>query len=258
MVIKCPNCNHYVSDTSSVCPKCGIHLGVSDTTMNINNVTEMSSNVERPKDVASQLVVFPELVQYLRQLLKDQEEEPNKVFHIEIFIECYIRIFLKGNCFWENRELIRLGEENSGFCLVLGFYISKEEDEETEDNKEIKDEIQRFRSLEYFSQFMPHKSYEDNGYYREYALDLGDDIDRASFIISEILQKVYLVQASEDLDENESIDILYYPNEVQQADTEKYIEPVQTVSDNNKYQKWIEYGTGIGVVLGYLLFKSCT
>ena len=48
MVIKCPNCNHYVSDTAEVCPKCGIEL----------KKTALTSKIEReiPSEINSKLI----------------------------------------------------------------------------------------------------------------------------------------------------------------------------------------------------------
>lgn len=31
MVIKCPNCNHYISDTATICPRCGIRVNGTNT-----------------------------------------------------------------------------------------------------------------------------------------------------------------------------------------------------------------------------------
>ena len=44
MLIKCPKCNHYVSDIASVCPSCGMILKGEDTLPEKENATETSSN----------------------------------------------------------------------------------------------------------------------------------------------------------------------------------------------------------------------
>lgn len=45
MVIKCPECNHYVSDTVSVCPHCGFDLNSEESTSS-NNQEEFTPEVE--------------------------------------------------------------------------------------------------------------------------------------------------------------------------------------------------------------------
>lgn len=262
MVIKCPNCSQYVSDTSSVCPKCGTHLGVSDTTMIINNVTGMSSNIEHIEDVASEVEVFPELAQYLRQHLILQKENPDISYRTVINVDdSIVNIYTKGNCYWEDEQPIRLGGYDNGFCLYLDFIIYADEDDEDnkEENKIENDRIQRLRNLAFFSQFIPHKTYDSDGdCHREYAIDLGDDIESASHIISEIVQIVYLVPLSDELDiATETIDDIVDD----EGDAEEYVESSQTVIDTskeNKSQKWAGYAAGIGAAIVYLIIKSCS
>jgi len=120
MVIKCPNCHQYIVDTASVCPKCGTNLNVSDTTKNVENVTGSEGNLEPPKEVTSKVEVFPELVQYLRQHLILQKENPDMRYRTVICVDdSVVNIFSKGNCFWDDDQPIRLGGyEIMGFACI--------------------------------------------------------------------------------------------------------------------------------------------
>ena len=147
--------------------------------------------------------------------------------------------------------------------MYLDFFIyADEEDEENkEENKIENDRIQRLRSLASFSQFIPHKTYDfDGDCHREYAIDLGENIEIASHIISEIVQKVYLLPLSEELDINTEI-IDDTVDDEEDADTEELVEPALTVTETNegnKYQNWAGYAGGIGAALAYLFIKSCS
>ena len=44
MLIKCPKCNHYISDIASVCPSCGMILKGEDTLPEKENATEALDN----------------------------------------------------------------------------------------------------------------------------------------------------------------------------------------------------------------------
>lgn len=262
MVIKCPNCNHYVSDTASVCPKCGASMTVSTPKNLANDVTDTNNHSESPKTFNSNIEVFPELAQYLRQHLILQKENPDISYRTVINVDdSIVNIYTKGNCYWEDEQPIRLGGYDNGFCLYLDFIIYADEDDEDnkEENKIENDRIQRLRNLAFFSQFIPHKTYDSDGdCHREYAIDIGDDIESASHIISEIVQIVYLVPLSDELDiATETIDDIVDD----EGDAEEYVESSQTVIDTskeNKSQKWAGYGAGIGAAIVYLIIKSCS
>ncbi len=219
MVVKCLNCGQYVSDTASVCPKCGASMTVSTTKKIANDVTDTNTNnhSESPKTFNSDIEVFPELVPHLRQHLITHNEVGNSsevITYINIWdfdydaddfddadieADAQLRIYNHRGS-WEDGEPVRLEGENSGFCLRLSF-LAYSDDENEQKRIKIEDErIQRFRKLDSFSSFAPYRSW-DGGYeYREFALDLGKDLEKASLLISEILQKVYLVPSSEELE----------------------------------------------------------
>lgn len=203
MVIKCPNCNHYVSDTASVCPKCGASMTVSTPKNLANDVTDTNNHSESPKTFNSNIEVFPELVPNLRQHLITHNEVGNSSDVITFIsfddADWDLHIYNhRGN--WLDGEPIRLEGEDSGFCLRLCFGV----DNDGTDIKIENERFQRFRNLNCFSSFAPHRSYfeiVDNEWVedREFALDLGRDFEKASILISEILQKVYLVPLSQEL-----------------------------------------------------------
>lgn len=200
MVVKCPNCNHYISDKASICPKCGITLSANGTPAN-NYANGADHYPDSPNISTPKVEVFPELAQYLRQHLIMHKETPDTSVCTSIEInnaDWELNVYLKGKCFWYDNQEIRLGGEDSGLCLVLCFPNLKYEGY-VEDNKIENDRIERLRNLNVFSLFIPHKSYDDGDCYREYAIDLGNDVERASQIISEVLQKVYLIPLSEEL-----------------------------------------------------------
>lgn len=254
MVIKCPNCNHYVSDTASVCPKCGASMTVSTPKNLANDVTDTNNHSESPKTFNSNIEVFPELAQYLRQHMILQKENPDMRYRT-VIDDGLVSIFSKGNCYWDDDQPIRLGGYDNGFCLYLDFYIyADEEDEENkEENKIENDRIQRFRSLASFSQFIPHKTYFDGDCHREYAIDLGDDIDIASQIISEILQKVYLLPLSEELVINTEIDEEDDDNEDDVAENQEMNEEREDSYENveNPYE---DVEDSAGILMNILCF----
>jgi len=201
MVVKCPKCNQYVSDTASVCPKCGASMTVITPKNLANDVTDTNNHSESPQTFNSNIEVFPELAQYLRQQLLLHEKNPNKDIWTEIETESEIglpTIELKGKCFWHDEQKIEFDGDNSGLCLLLNFPVYEAEDQK-ENNFVENERLQRFRDLDIFPSFIPHKSYDDGDCHREYAMDLGSDIEKASLAISEILQKVYLIPLSEEL-----------------------------------------------------------
>ena len=209
MVVKCPKCNQYVSDTASVCPKCGASMTVITPKNLANDVTDTNNHSESPQTFNSNIEVFPELAPNLRQHLITHNEVGNSSDVITYInfngnVDDELCIYNhRGN--WLDGEPIRLEGEDSGFCLRLDFLASSDDKREYVQNciKIDNERFQRFRNLNCFSSFAPHRScYEiDNGWLdeREFAIDLSKDIEKASVLISEILQKVYLVPLSQEL-----------------------------------------------------------
>ncbi len=256
MVVKCPNCNHYVSDRASVCPKCGMHLSVSNTPKNDNNdIVVMDNHSAFPKDCISNVKVYPELAQYLKQHLLLHEESPNADIYtsIETKDDELFTIHLKGKCYWMDEQEVKFGGENSGLCLLLNFPIW--EDESQKEYNVIENErLQRLRNLDLFSLFIPHKSYDGGDCHREYAMDLGNDIEKASILLSFILQKVYLIPISEELEifteqlDDESND----NNNHQEINTEEYDETDQTYSEADSTYE--DEDDSAGIIMKILCF----
>ena len=235
MVIKCPNCNHYVSDTASVCPKCGAHMTASTSKILANDVTDANNHSEFPKTFTSQIDVFPELVPHLRQHLITHNEVGNSsdvITYINLDDgDDDIRIYNhRGN--WLDGEPIRLEGDDSGFCLRLVFLTSSDDEDSQQLIKIDNERYQRFRNLNCFSSFSPHRSCFEAGAIwiedREFALDLGRDLEKASMLISEILQKVYLVPLSQELEI--SIDV-ENDSDNQEMNTDNNVENNQVAND---------------------------
>ena len=86
-----------------------------------------------------------------------------------------------------------------------------------------------------FSLFAPHRSYfeiVDNEWVddKEFALDLGINLEKASILISEILQKVYLVPLSQEL--KIEIDV-HNGSENQEIESDNDFGTIQTVNDSS-------------------------
>ena len=147
MVIKCPNCNHYVSDTASVCPKCGAGMTVSTPKNLTNDVTDTNNHSEAPNTFNSNIEVFPELVPNLRQHLITHNEVGNSSDVITFISfdddDSDLRIYNhRGN--WLDGEPIRLEGEDSGFCLRLVFLAnSDDKDESVQESIKIDNERQK-------------------------------------------------------------------------------------------------------------------
>ena len=239
MVIKCPNCNHYVSDTASVCPKCGAGMTVSTPKNLTNDFTDTNNHSEAPNTFNSNIEVFPELVPNLRQHLITHNEVGNSsdvITFISFDDDSDLRIYNhRGN--WLDGEPIRLEGEDSGFCLRLVFLANSDnKDESVQESIKIDNErFQRFRKLDCFSLFAPHRSYfeiVDNEWVddKEFALDLGINLEKASILISEILQKVYLVPLSQEL--KIEIDV-HNGSENQEIESDNDFGTIQTVNDSS-------------------------
>lgn len=236
MVVKCPNCNQYVSDTASVCPKCGASMTVSTAKNFAGSATDANNYNESQKAVTSQVKAFPELIPYLRQhLIKHEEVGNSSSIDTSIGIkdedgiqDDFIHIYNHWGQ-WLDGEPVRLGGENSGLCLRLGFLADwgYKDDVSKQLVNDDNERFLRFRNLTCFSLFTPHRSNytpETDPIWREqreFALDLGKDLEQASLLISEILQKVYLVPLSQELE-------IFVEN----RDDDQEIESDQTVNES--------------------------
>ena len=87
MVIKCPECNHYVSDTVSVCPHCGFDLNSEESTSS-NNQEEFTPEVENQEqsieENVSQNTVAYDVDYYV------EKKNNNKKLIIPIALGCII------------------------------------------------------------------------------------------------------------------------------------------------------------------------
>jgi hypothetical protein len=233
-----------------------MHLSVSNTPKNDNNdIVVMDNHSAFPKDCISNVKVYPELAQYLKQHLLLHEESPNADIYtsIETKDDELFTIHLKGKCYWMDEQEVKFGGENSGLCLLLNFPIW--EDESQKEYNVIENErLQRLRNLDLFSLFIPHKSYDGGDCHREYAMDLGNDIEKASILLSFILQKVYLIPISEELEifteqlDDESND----NNNHQEINTEEYDETDQTYSEADSTYE--DEDDSAGIIMKILCF----
>ena len=147
--------------------------------------------------------VFPGLAEELHRNLTLQKEHFGFVvtqINHEIGINNddfdLIAVTRKGYTNWMDNTKINYSGKKEGLLILLSFWVGNN------DNCHNAEHL-RFKELSSYPLFLqkttPEKDFKGVMRY-EYALDFGCDADGAARLISEILQKVYLVPLSENIE----------------------------------------------------------
>ena len=203
---------------SYVCPNCGAN------TTNAQNCEYCGSLlvrfVEKGIDLSNttytnDCITFPGLAAELKKNLRLQEENPEKGVVTDLFakidnIPDSISIMRPGYCLWLDEQPINLGNGSDGLIVSICFERLADFCGDEDFNKEMDDQLNRFKQLDCFELFASHSAYDsvDKIYRREYAIDFGNDAEGAARLISEILQKVkgWTLEANFDMLTNVGVD----------------------------------------------------
>lgn len=264
-LLRCPNCGANATNHQN-CEYCGsLLVRFVDKGIDLSQTT-YTSNAE----------VFPGLIQNLQQNLQLQTTTNQDVLtgiyremgkedcESDAMGSALLSIVRPGYSTWMNDQIISFGTGENGLCICLSFWsLLDETDEEwiKKENQTQNERLARFESLNSFGLFTPHISYtgdsDDGGAYvfHEYAIDFGNDAEGAARLISEILQKVYLVPLSERLEisTNSGEDIEKSSEMRAKARGVGVVEPA--ASEGEKINWWAAVVLGF---IGFLLLKACS
>ncbi len=249
-ILKCPNCGANATNHQN-CEYCGsLLVRFVDKGINLSN-TSYTSDSE----------VFPGLIQHLQQNLKMQENT-NESVATDIYRQLgkyergsngYVMSILRtGNCIWQDGQSIALGEGNQGFCVTIRFdtYRNGFTSDENSFNLQKNEEMARFEELDSFPLFTPHTSYDDVWLRHEYAIDFGKDVEGAARLISEVMQRVFQIPLTEEIEistnQGNAIEVAR-----DQAHKKRYIP-----SKEEKWEKWMYIVGGTALIIQFLV--KCT
>lgn len=185
----CPNCGANTTNSQN-CEYCGsLLVRFVEKGIDLSNTT-----------YTNDCITFPGLAAELKKNLRLQEENPEECVVTDLYakigdtFECS-GILRTGDCCWHDGQDIELGNGSDGLIVTESFnrYVDSNGNEDY--NKEMDDRLSRFKQLDCFELFTSHTcasvdEYGDKRYFREYAIDFGNDAEGAARLISEILQKV--------------------------------------------------------------------
>ena len=198
-ILKCPNCGANATNHQN-CEYCGsLLVRFVDKGINLSN-TSYTSDSE----------VFPGLIQHLQQNIKMQDFSDECVAtdiyrqlgKKEWYSNGWVMSVLRtGKCTWQDGQSIALGEGNQGLCVAFEFdtYRNCNSSYENSYNLHMSDKLNRFEELDSFPLFTPHTSCDGNLTRREYAIDFGKDVEGAARLISEVMQRVFQIPLSENV-----------------------------------------------------------
>lgn len=196
--IICPNCGANTTNPKN-CEYCGsLLVRFADKGIDLSQTSYLNNDE-----------VIPGLIPELKKNLRLQEEKPDLSVATDIYIvkdKCVVgfSVLRTGYAGWKDHQLIELGEGNNGLIIAVGFdtFI---DDIHPEFNRDMEAQLRRFRNLNSYGLFTQHTStvIDSNGhqrYYREYAIDFGQDVEGAARLISEIMIKVNGCSNDTDID----------------------------------------------------------
>lgn len=193
--LRCPNCGANATNHQN-CEYCGSLL-VRFVEKGIDlSKTTYNSNVR----------VFPGLIDHLK--LNLQLQDKGNEFVATDIMEGYgdehsnsISIMRTGRCDWGDGQKMKLGIGNKG--LIICFDFNLEEINGCQDNHS-NNLYARFKALDCFPLFTSHyteyKTGETWWQGHEYAIDFGLDAEGAARLISDILNKVFLIPLNQQID----------------------------------------------------------
>ena len=195
--LRCPNCGANATNHLN-CEYCGsLLVRFVEKGIDLSKTTYMTNEG-----------VFPGLAEELRRNLKIQRNNPD-VVATDIYFNKVgstsdydaIGVLRTGMALWQDGSRIDSYGKTDGFVIVFNFNYDP-------NNPTVEDRIVeferhlRFKELDCFQLFTELHLFSDDGVLEmfEYALDFGSDPEGAARLISEIIQKVYLVPLSEKID----------------------------------------------------------
>lgn len=166
-----------------VCPNCGANTTNSENCEYCNSL--LVRFVDKGIDISntsyfSDDCAFPAIATNLKRNLELQAEYPHESVVTDIYWSGHgVSVLRSGLSLWMDHIPIRLGSNDGGLIVVLGFYESE------------KTELEKLKALPSYPLFTSHLCKISGEFVKEYAIDFGKDADGAAKLISEILSKVY-------------------------------------------------------------------
>ena len=205
--LKCPNCGANATNHEN-CEYCGSLL-----------VRFVEKNVDLSRtSYLSNDKVYPGLIQNLKQHLQLQDAYLGKEFILtdiwrsveESKKQNYNGIVLGvmplvGSVYPDGQKIFPNITDQKGLCICICFDPFLEEGNEYEEfNRQMDIRLERFQQLDCSSLFMMHQCY----YTLEsrerkaisYSINFGQDVEGAARLISEIMEKVFLIPHDEKID----------------------------------------------------------
>jgi len=192
--LKCPNCGANATNHQN-CEYCGSLL-----------VRFVEKGIDLSKTTyLSDAEVFPGLTEHLRQNLRLQKDNPEQFVATDLYFNFIkkgaqtgyngLSVLRTGFANWiDNSRIDNYGKTEG---LVICFRFEYDQFNPTEYEKMYYEQHSRFKELDCF-QLFTEKIHDD--YCHEYALDFGCDPEGAARLVSDILQKVFLVPLTEKIE----------------------------------------------------------
>lgn len=256
--LRCPNCGANATNHQN-CEYCGSLLV---------RFVEKGIDLSRTSYLTN-AKVFPGLIENLKRNLKLQNTYYETV--VTDIIAGYanevisISVLRTGFAIWHDHQKITLGSGNKGFIISIPFKQGVRGIELSENGFEVlnkhNERQNRFKSLDCYQLFTVYDSIVNGVIIREYAIDFGEDVEGAARLISEILQKVFLVPEIDSLglytDYGEQrIDAMRQKaNKDFGVNTTKPVKEVETTDDNDVSWWWlIGFGAFVLIALAKCAF----
>ena len=195
--LKCPNCGANATNHQN-CEYCGsLLVRFVEKGIDLSKTTYMTNEG-----------VFPGLAEELRRNLRLQKENQDEPVVTDIdrefgkvenpedsYLSCVLRT---GYAAWQDDSLIDSYGKTEGLIIVFSFPYhlnNKDEDDYVEQTRHLR--FKELDSFQLFTERILNYNLDEDYTLHQYALDFGSDADGAARLISEIIQKVYLVPLSE-------------------------------------------------------------
>ncbi len=192
-LLKCPNCGANATNHEN-CEYCGsLLVRFVEKGIDLSKTSYMTSDG-----------VFPGLVEELRQNFKLQEKHPMDFVCTDIVLEdkknntfYTLSVLRTGRTVWYDGKKFDSFGKTQGF--IIGFKLRKDVDVDQKQHE-------RFKELDCYPLFTYREVISDH--LDEYMLDFGEDAEGAARLISDIIQKVYLVPLFENLEMHTGVGVV--------------------------------------------------
>lgn len=189
MVIKCPKCNHYVSDSVVLCPNCGKILKENSQELDeSSNMLLSNENTNNQVLGTSNYNCFQGLTTELKKNLELQKtnNENEEVWTTINWIDKNGNrdfLFISSTEYDDDDNIIKT---NAGLIVKIDFY----KDEDSFNGIEIDKQFTKFAQLQSYPQFTSHYDEGDDWLKRDFEINFAQDVEGAARIITELLTKV--------------------------------------------------------------------